>query len=191
MARIIESQFDFIADYEVEQLVRIDRSDGVRVLGFPDAVPLDPQQEVADGPIIRVRPASGEPWVGVFYGGSYGSPPAARGRLLGWPDGRSLCVVYAGGGVVVPSDAPHAAFEIEAFPITGIVVASDDKVVIFSTFTSFVAYDANGLRWHADVASDDATVTEVEDGVVVGYGFLDGVNRHAIRLDLTTGRPLA
>jgi hypothetical protein len=190
MARIIESQFEFVASYEVEQLERIDRSEGVRVLGFPNATPLDPQQEMADRPIIRVRPAVGHPWVGVFNGGSYASPSIANGRLIGWPDRRSVCVVYAGCGVVVPSDAPDAAFEIDSFPITGVLVAPEHEMVFFSDFTSFAAYDANGLRWRSEVASDDATLTEVEDGVVAGYGFLNGVDRHPIRLDITTGRTL-
>ena len=79
MGRIIESQFEFLAGYEVEQLERIDRSGGVRVLGFPDAVAVDPQQEMVDGPIIRVNPSVGQPWVGVFYGGGMASrlPQAA------------------------------------------------------------------------------------------------------------------
>jgi hypothetical protein len=99
------------------------------------------------------------------------------GRRLLWGQLR-LFTCRAGGGVVVPSDAPDDGFEIDSFPITGVLVALEDEVVIFSDFTSFAAYDANGLRWRAEVASDDATLTEVEDGVVAGYGFLDGVDRH-------------
>jgi hypothetical protein len=125
--------------YEVEQLERIDRSGGVRILGFPDAVAVDPQQEMVDGPIIRVNPSVGQPWVGVFYGGGYGVPPAASGRLLGWPDQVSLCVVYAGVSVVLRTDAPEETFEIESFPITSVLVAAEHEVVVFSDFTTFTA----------------------------------------------------
>ena len=52
--------------YDVEQLERIDRSGGVRVLGFPDAGAVDPQQEMADGPIIRVHPSVGQPITSVL-----------------------------------------------------------------------------------------------------------------------------
>jgi hypothetical protein len=190
MGRIIESQFEFLAGYDVEQLERIERSGGVRVLGFADAVALDPQQEMADGPIIRVHPSVGQPWVGVFYGGGYGVPPAASGRLLGWPDQISLCVVYAGGGIVVRTDAPEETFEIESFPITSVLVAADHEVVIiFSDFTSFTAYDRGGLRWRKEVASDDATLLSVEGDEIVGTGSLNGVTDRSIRVKLANGSP--
>jgi hypothetical protein len=175
--------------YEVEQLERIDRSGGVRILGFPDAVAVDPQQEMADGPIIRVHPSVGQPWVGVFHGGGYGVPPAASGRLLGWPDQVSLCVVYAGGGIVVRTDAPEETFEIESFPITSVLVAADHEVVVFSDFTSFTAYDRGGLRWRKKVASDDATLLSVEGDEIVGTGSLNGVNDRSIRVKLANGSP--
>src|SRR5437868_4431274 len=106
MAKPIESQFEFVARYEVEQLERIERHGVERFLQFPGATPLHSQQELAAGPIVRVRPAESEAWVGVFRKGSYGYPTRAPNRLIGWPDERSLCVVYAGGAVVVRTDEP-------------------------------------------------------------------------------------
>jgi len=187
MGRIIESQFEFLASYEVEQIESVDRSGGVRVLGFPDGVALDPQQEIADGPIIRVHPSVGQPWVGVFYWGGYGVPPAARGRLLGWPDQVSICVVYAGRGVVVRTDAPEETFEVESFPITSVLVAAEHEVVAFSDFTSFTAYDRGGLRWRKEVASDNATLLGIEGDEIVGTGLLRGVKHHSIRVKLASG----
>ncbi len=89
-------QFDFACRYEVEQLERLERGGVARVLEFPGAVPLDPQQELADHPIIKVSPTGGEPWIGVFHGGDYGSPP----RLLavfsvGLMSGRSALSMQA------------------------------------------------------------------------------------------------
>jgi hypothetical protein len=187
MGRIIESQFEFLAGYEVEQLERIDRSGGVRVLGFPGAVAVDPQQEMADGRIIRVIPSVGQPWVGVFDDGGYGVPPAASGRLLGWPDQVSLCVVYAGGGIVVRTDAPEETFEIESFPITSVLVAAEHDVVVFSDFTTFTAYDRGGLRWREEVASDNATLLSVEGDEIAGTGSLNGVDHRSIRVKLANG----
>jgi hypothetical protein len=188
MGRIIESQFEFLAGYEVEQLERIDRSGGIRVLGFPNAGAVDPRQEMADGPIIRVHPAGGQPWVGVFHGGGYGVPPAASGRLLGWPDQVSLCVVYAGGGIVVRTDAPEETFAIESFPITSVLVAADHEVVVFSDFTSFTAYDRGGLRWRKEVATENATLLSVEGDEIVGIGSLNGVNDRSIRVKVASRR---
>jgi hypothetical protein len=188
VGRIIDAQFEFLASYEVEQLERIDRSGGVMVIGFPHAVALDRQQEMADGPIIRVHPSVGKPWVGVFYGGGYGVPPAASGRLVGWPDEVSLCVVYGGSGVVVRTDAPEETFEIESFPITSVLVGSKDDVVVFSDFTSFAAYDRGGLRWRQEVASDNAALLGVEADEIVGTGFVNGVDDHPVRLKLASGQ---
>lgn len=59
MGRVIDSQFDFEARYEVEQLERIERLGGASVIGFPDAFDVDRQEELADRPILRVRPVAG------------------------------------------------------------------------------------------------------------------------------------
>jgi hypothetical protein len=187
MSRLIESQFDFVARYEVEQLDRIDRSGDVNVLWFPNAVALDPQQEMADGPIVRIHPVTGQPWVGVFSGRGYGVPPAARGCLLGWPDERSICVVYAGSAVVVRTDAPRETYEVEAFPIKGVFVVAAHNLVVFSDFTTFACYEADGLRWRADVCSDDAKIVGVEGQPLLGTGFVAGVDQQPFTVDLKTG----
>src|SRR5215813_685339 len=124
MSRRVHLELDFPTTYEVEQLGRIDRSGGLRAYTFPDAVPIGPQLEMADRPILRVTPDTGEAWIGVFYGADFRAP-AASGRLIAWPDTKSLCVVYAGGGVVVRADEPTQTYEIEAFPITGTMVAAE------------------------------------------------------------------
>ncbi len=54
VSRRLDTQFEFLTHYEVLQLDRIDRSDGKRAFDYPDAVPLDPQQELADRPILEV-----------------------------------------------------------------------------------------------------------------------------------------
>ena len=188
VGRFLESEFAFPARYEIEQLRQVDRSTGMAIYGFPDAHALDPQQQQkADRPIILVRPAEGEPWVGVFYGGGYDYPAAAHGLLIGWPDEVSFCVVYAGGATVVRADAPHEAFEIETFPITGVLVAPAQGLVVFADFTSFTAYGRTGLKWRAEVATDEATLSHVEDDALVGGGFVAGSNQ-PVRVDLATGK---
>jgi hypothetical protein len=188
MARPIESQFEFVARYEVEQLERIDRRGVGAVLGFPDAVALDPQQEMAEGPILRIRPADGEPWIGVFRKGSYGFPARAPNRLLGWPDERSICVVYAGGAVVVRTDDPSLNYEIDATPVTDVLVVRGAELIVFSDFTRFVAYGSEGLCWTADVASDDARIVRADGNLLYGTGFYLGENQATFSVDLRTGK---
>ena len=187
VGRSIVLQFDFARRYEVEQLERIERSGIAHVLGFPGAVPLDRQQEMAEGPIVKVSPTEGEPWVGVFHGGQYGSPPAAPGRLLGWPDGRSICVVYTGAGVVVRTDDPHDTFPVESFPITDVVVVPQLELVVFADFNVFAAYGPEGLVWRVGVAGDNARIVSVEADRLLGTGFVTGVEDCPFAVDLLTG----
>jgi hypothetical protein len=193
MARLVEPQFEFPASYEITQLDSIDRRGRVPVFTFPGPVEVDRQQELADSPIIRVEPADGEPWIGVFYGSrTYGVPPAMRGRLIGWPDEQSLCVLYAGTATVVRANQPHATFEIDdAFPITDLLVVPSDGLVLFADFTDLVAYDAGGLRWKSGrLVWDDLAIVGVADACVVLEGFDAPSNQKArFTVELATGIP--
>ena len=191
MGRVIESQFDFEARYEVEQLERIDKLGGASVIGFPDAVDVDRQQELADRPILRVHPVGGDPWVGVFYGrASYPVPPACHGRLLAWPDERSICVVNAGSGTVVRSDAPKETYDIASFPITDLLVVPSHSLVVFADFTNLAAYGADGLIWRSPrLALDELAITGAEGDVLHATGFFGERSDIPISVDLQTGLP--
>ena len=41
--------------------------------------------------------------------------------------------------MVVRTDAPEETFEVESFPITSVLVAAEDEVVVFSDLTTFTA----------------------------------------------------
>jgi hypothetical protein len=187
MTKRIESAFEFVARYQVEQLERIERHGVELFLQFPDAVPLHPQQELAAGPILRVHPADGKPWIGVFRKGALGFPRGAPNRLIGWPDERSRCVVYAGGAVVVRTDEPALNYEIAAAPITDVLVVPDHELVVFADFTHLEAYGRDGLLWRADVASDEARIDRVEGNLLHGGGFYLGWNNAPFTVDLRDG----
>lgn len=187
MSRRIHLEFEFPATYEVEQLDRIDRSGGLRVYEFPDAVPISSQQEIADAPILRVAPQHGQPWIGVFLGAQFRFPAAASGRLLAWPDEASFCVVYAGGGVVVKADEPTRNYEIDCYPITGTFSAPSRSIVLFADFTNLIAYGRDGLIWRSRrLALDDLRVESVEGDSAHVSGFFGGSSEHFV-VDLTTG----
>jgi hypothetical protein len=183
----IKFDFDFRANYEVEQLDRIDRSGGRRAYGYPGVLPVPLQQELADGPIVAVTPQAGEPWLGVFSGGGFRSTAAETRRLIVWPDGQSLCVVYAGCAVVVRADEPTRAYEIEAFPVTQAFVAPEQRVVVFADFTNLVAYGADGLLWRSRrLALDEVRVEAVEADALRVSGFF-GLRSASFLVDLATG----
>lgn len=183
----LQLELDFPAAYEVEQLDRIDRSGGRKAFGFPDAVAVDPQQDVAAGPILRVTPEAGDPWVGVFYGGGYGVPPSVTARLIAWPDGRSFCVVYEGGAVVVRADDPHETYEIDTYLVTGTLSVPERGLVVFADFTNLTTYDRDGLLWRSRrLALDDIRVEGVEGDVLIVSGFF-GSSSDCFTVDLATG----
>jgi len=184
----LKLELDFPVTYEVEQLDRIDRSGGRRAYGFPDALSIDPQQDVAAGPILGVRPEAGDPWVGVFYGGGYKVPPSVTARLIAWPDGRSFCVVYAGSAVVVRADDPHATYEIDTYLVTGTLVVPERGVVVFADHTNLTAYGGDGLLWRSRrLALDDVRVEGIEGDALIVYRFF-GSHSDRFKVDIATGQ---
>jgi len=168
VTRALEWQFDYPAAYEVVALERIERAGDRRAYSYPAAAPVPADQELADGPILEVRPANRPPWIVVFYGGDYGHPPAAPGRLIGWPDGVSLCVIWKGGAVIVRSDDPTATYEIEPIhPITGVFSVPEHKMTLFADFTHLAGYGADGLIWTSPrLALDDLNISGVDGDVI-------------------------
>lgn len=184
----LELELEFPATYEVEQLDRIDRSGGRLAYGFPDAVSIDPQQDVAAGPILGVTPEAGDPWVGVFYGSRYKVPPAQRATLIAWPDTRSFCVVYAGGAVVVQADDPRETYEVETFPVLGTLVVPDRRLVVFADSVSLTAYGGDGLLWRSRrLALDDLRIERIEGDALIVFGFF-GSTSDRFKVDIATGQ---
>jgi hypothetical protein len=143
-----------------------------RVLAFPGALPVDPGRELAAGPILEIRPDDGGPWIAVFDGGDYESPPAAPTHVLGWPDERSVCVVDRGWGCVVRADDPDVTFEIDCYPICDVLVAPDHGLVVFADFTDVVAYGRDGVMWRCpDVVTDELRIVALDGDALHVSGF--------------------
>jgi hypothetical protein len=188
VSRRLPLELDFPVSYELEQLNRIDRSGGRRAYGFPDAVLLDRQQELADRPILGVTPEAGEPWVGVFYGGDYKAPASAPSRLIAWPDARSFCVLYGGSAVVVRADDPQKTYEIDTYPVTQMFVAAERGIVVFADFTNLTAYGGAGLLWRSQrLALDEVRVEGIEGDALTVYGFFGG-SSNRLTVDVATGQ---
>ena len=186
--RQVESTSEFLARYEVRQLDRIDRQFSSIVLAFPDGVPVDRQQELADAPILAVAPAAGPRWIGVFDDGGYGVPPAAHAQVIGWPDEVSLCVVKGGSAWLVRTDEPTRNGEIAAFPICDVLVVPDHELGVFADLTNLIAYGREGIAWRSRrLALDDLKIVRADGDVLHVAGFFGSVTRAEFTVDLRTG----
>jgi len=92
-----------------------------------------------EGFVVEFRHASGD-WVGNFQRGGTGFDAA-----LPHPDGQSVIIVAGGEGYVI---APSSRTQTTVFggDITNVVFNGPEQVVL-STFTDFLAFDANGEQW--------------------------------------------
>ena len=126
----------------------------------------------------------------MFHGGGYSVPPAAPGRILAWPDGSSLCVIYAGAGVVVRADEPRQTYEIDVHPITSVLVLPDRDAVVFSDFTTLVAYRCDDVLWRSRrLALDDVHIQGASRDTLHVSGSFGGRNIERFDVDLHTGEP--
>jgi hypothetical protein len=181
-----EVRLPFPAHFELQAYDRIPRAqEHGRALRFPGGVPLDLQQELAAGPILGVRPTTGDPWVGVFAGGGYRVPPAAPSQVVGWPDGRSFCVVFTGSAYVVRADDPTHSFEVDLFPICDVSAIVSHELVVFADFTDLIAYGAGGLAWRSGrLVLDGLEILAAEGDVLHVRGSVETVE---FTVDLGTG----
>jgi hypothetical protein len=196
MGRKPDIHFEFPKRFEIEILERLrPRSDGTRSLGFPGGGELDPQQEVAEPevaepPIVAVRPADGDPWIGMFRGGGYGAPPAAPTQIIGMPDEVSFCVVKHGSACVVRTDDPRMNFEIDLFPVCSVLPVPEQRLVVFGDFTRLLTYGEDGVGWQTgQLAWDDLALLGYEGDVLRLSGFYAPTNdSREFTVDLRTGQ---
>ena len=136
----VELVLPFLARYRIELL------EGPHYFGisrrFSWGRPLDPQQEFVGGPAFAVWPDEGEPWIGAvdneWGGAAFSDWPQ---RIIGWPDERSICVVWAGGAHVIRADEPTIVRKIDCDPITGLVIAAERHMIVFADHDSLLPTD--------------------------------------------------
>jgi hypothetical protein len=192
MGREPEFHFEFPKRFEIRTLERLrprPYDEGyTRSLGFPGGRELDPQQELADPPILAVRPTEGEAWIGTFRGEGYGAPPAAPTQVVGMPDELSICVVKHGAAYVVRTDDPSVNLALDLFPVCDVLSIREQGLVIFGDFIRLVAYGENGVVWRSErLVLDDLKIVRAEGEVLHLSG--SGIDsRTDFTVDLRSGQ---
>jgi hypothetical protein len=184
-----EFHFEFPKRFEIEIFERLRPRQGYsRALGFPGGLELDPQQELAEPPILGVRPADGEPWIGTFWGAGYGAPPPAPTQIVGMPDELSICVVKHGAAYIVRTDDPSVSLDLDLFPVCDVLSIREQRLVIFGDFIRLVAYGEHGVVWRSErLVLDDLKIVRAEGDVLHLSG--SGIDsRTDFTVDLRSGQ---
>jgi hypothetical protein len=92
---------------------------------------------------LKITPASGKSWVGVFAFG-YNSPPAFS-RVVSTFDPNRVCIVSNGAAYIVKADEPAAWEEIPLLPVLSVHPIPDHKLLVFSDFTGWLPIAAMAL----------------------------------------------
>jgi hypothetical protein len=148
-------------------------------------VPPDPQQELALAPIVEVRPAVGERWVGIFFADGAAN---VRGTIIGWPDQESLCFVGGGGAYLVRSTDPQQVKLLGDSRVQQYYVAQEAETILFADWSELEAFDASGRRWRSPrLCLDDLEIVGVDGELISCTGFF-GDTSGPFTVDLRTGR---
>lgn len=181
-----QSDFTFPADYKCEVLEEIPGSGTLDRHFFPEGQTMGG----ADGVLVRVSPATGEPWIGTFAFGRYG--PKGASMVLSMPDPAKLCVVARGAGYIVSASDPQIWERIGVVPIIAVRAIPEVGIVVLANFTELLAYGLEGVRWRTERLSwDSLNLIEVTEHSIIGeYWDIreDGMRRFEVDLASGTSR---
>lgn len=139
-----------------------------------------------DGVLVQVRPESGEPWIGMFARGQFGSTGIRR--VSSMPDPGVLCVVSSGEGYLVQSADPSAWQRVAATPVRDVRALPDAGLIVFANDTELVAYGAAGLKWRTRrVAWSGFQIVAVGDHTLIGAYRDPEDSLRQFQVDLETG----
>lgn len=124
----------------------------------------------ADGLLVRVDPASGLMWLGVFAFWDRGS--VSKCGVFSCPDVDVVCVVSAGKGYIVHTDKPAWWSEVPTLPIKQVLQLPERGMIVFSDLTTVCAFNQAGLAWRtARLAWDRLQITAVKGDRILGTGW--------------------
>ena len=138
---------------------------------------------------LKVIPASGNSWLGVFSGDA----GLSFSRVLSTPNPDQFCVVVEGAAYLVFAEAPSRWERFDLFPVTGACAIPESGLLILTTFHKLAALGATGLVWESPrVCWDDLRITQADGERIEGTGY-DPTNTPSemhFSVDTKTGQSL-
>lgn len=185
---MIDVDREFPHSYEIEDVPELPGSGGSQIprLYFPRPI----TRPEHDGAYLKVIPATGRSWVGVFGFGD--ASPAAISRVLSSPDPRRVCVISKGAGYIVSSDDPETWEALDLMPITNAYSVPEHRLLVFGDFSRLVAHDGNRLVWQSPrLCWDSLKITNISLNTIEGVGYdPTSPDESRFAVDVRTGQSL-
>jgi len=186
---MLDIDLAFPHSYETEQLPELPGTGrfDVPVLYFP--VPQTRPEH--NGLWLKMFPAAGEPWIGVFA--FLFDSPHSFSRVVSVPDPDCVCVISGSAGYIVNVMQPEI-WEKVVIPVLSIRSLQEYDLIVFADFTSLAAYGRNGLAWRSPrLCWDELKILRVTQNTIEGTGYdptnsVSSESRFAV--DILTGRSL-
>jgi hypothetical protein len=186
---MIDIDLEFPHSYEIEEVPEFPGTGNfnVQVRYFPK---LETRPE-HDGIWLQIRPATAQPWVGVFGFGDGYSPFISR--VVSTPDKDRVCVISGGSAYIVKADEPEIWEGLAVRPVRDVRMIPEHQLLVFADFTRLIAYGRNQVAWkRSELCLDDLKILNVSSDKIEGVGY-DPTNpgsKSNFSVDIKTGESL-
>ena len=136
----------------------------------------------SDGTWLRITPAVGEPWTGVF---SSDNLPGRLSVVTSWPDPSRVFVAAGGRPYLVRADDPDDWSRLDRLPRH--LEAVGDRLLLLDD-TVLAAYDGDGLAWESDDVTGAQWLGVLDDEGHLRAG--DVLHRVDLRHGRTVSEPM-
>ena len=115
--------------------------------------------------------------------------PALPSGIFACPRPEDLLALAGGYAYLIDTHAPERCLHLPLRPVTQVLAAPTEGLLLLSGFHHVLALDANGVRWQsARLSWEGVSMTEVRDGALHGLGWNLHTDREVpFRIDLLTG----
>jgi hypothetical protein len=165
---MIDIDLEFPHSYEIEEIPEL-HGTGV----FNAQVHYFPRTNTRpehDGIWLLIRPATGQPWVGVFGFGEGSSPFISR--VVSTPDKDRVCVISSGSAFVVKAAEPDKWEQLAVEPVRDVRLITEHQLLVFADFTRLIAYGHNQVTWKSlGLCGDDLRILNVSSDKIEGVGY--------------------
>ncbi len=160
----------FARSWSAEVLARPPLIAPVRQYVYPQQVPGEEDALARGALVVKVRPANGGSFLGTFaLGFREASLPSG---LWACPALDTMLAVAGGYAYMVDTTAPERSELLEQRPVTAILAAPDEGLLLLAGFHDVLAVGSEGVRWRTGRLSwEGVTLREVRGGRLLGEGW--------------------